>query len=63
MTITICFDRLDATEITTMLDACLLTDDEMSLGPDGWLRELHDPLPTWEVLVVDEEDHEGGNSY
>jgi len=29
------------------LENCLLTDDEMALGPDGW-RGLPDPLPTWQ---------------
>ena len=27
-------------------DACLLTDDEMALGPKGWMK-LKNPLPGW----------------
>lgn len=30
------------------LEACLLTDQEMALGPDGWLT-LDDPFPQWHV--------------
>lgn len=29
------------------LDLALLSDDEMALGPDGWLH-FNDPLPAWE---------------
>ncbi|MFJ4431689.1 zinc metallochaperone GTPase ZigA [Pseudomonas sp. NPDC089395] len=35
------FERL-----STELDACLLSDDEMALGPKGWLR-LADPFGPW----------------
>jgi len=30
-------------ELTRMLDACLLTNAEMALGPDGWAT-LEDPF-------------------
>jgi G3E family GTPase len=30
------------------LEACLLTDQEMALGPQGWL-DLDDPFPEWHV--------------
>jgi hypothetical protein len=39
-----------------MLDSCLLTDEEMSWGPEGWTTRLDDPLPPWDV---GEEDDEG----
>ncbi len=45
---------MDKTKITAMLDGCLLTDAEMELGPEGWVRELDDPLPEW-GFKVDEE--------
>jgi len=33
-------------EIETKLDACLLSDEEFSLGAQNW-REFEDPLPPW----------------
>ncbi|KND56415.1 putative metal chaperone, involved in Zn homeostasis, GTPase of COG0523 family [Candidatus Paraburkholderia kirkii] len=39
-------------------DACLLTNDEWALGPDGWHR-FADPFPAWEVEEHDH-DHEHG---
>lgn len=36
---------LDATELCTRLDACLLTDDEMALGRGAW-ASFYDPLPS-----------------
>ncbi|MBC8745271.1 MULTISPECIES: GTP-binding protein [Paraburkholderia] len=35
-------------------DACLLTDDEYALGPQGW-QQFPDPFPAWEF---DEHDHD-----
>jgi G3E family GTPase len=32
--------------VTEVLDTCLLTDDEMALGPDKW-KKLVDPFPGW----------------
>ena len=37
---------LDQSRLTDLLDACLLTDVEMGLGPDGWLA-LPDPFTPW----------------
>lgn len=37
---------LDETRTRTELETCLLTDEEMALGPDGWLG-LPDPFPAW----------------
>ncbi|XYI04228.1 GTP-binding protein [Sorangium sp. So ce1128] len=34
-------------ELTSDLDACLLTEEEMAAGPSGWSR-FNDPFPTWE---------------
>jgi hypothetical protein len=39
-----------------MLDKCLLTDEEMALGPEGWAQQFEDPLPPWDVEVHEEED-------
>ncbi|MFT4063274.1 GTP-binding protein [Paraburkholderia sp.] len=35
-------------------DACLVTDDEYALGPQGW-QQFADPFPTWDF---DEDDHD-----
>lgn len=37
---------LDRTAIVAMLDACLLTDREMALGPTRW-EAFDDPFPAW----------------
>lgn len=39
--------NIDFAELSTALDACLLTDEEMALGPMGWLR-LPDPFGPWQ---------------
>lgn len=48
---------IDADEhaLRQRLDACLLTDEEMALGPQGWL-ELDDPFPSWATHAAEEED-------
>ena len=38
--------HLDADAIRARLDACLLNDAELALGPVGW-RALRDPFPDW----------------
>ena len=45
---------MDKAAITSMLESCLLTEEEMALGPGGWAEALDDELPVWGV----EEDHE-----
>jgi hypothetical protein len=47
---------MDEPALRAMLDACLLTDKEMALGPEGWQRAFDDPLPAWEH----EDDGEDG---
>lgn len=45
------------------LDACLLTDSEMSAGPESWTT-LSDPFPSWSVHSHThhcEHDHESGD--
>lgn len=46
---------MDEAAIRAMLDACLLTDEEMALGPEAWAEQIDDPLPPW---VGDEEYEE-----
>ncbi|MBO9538981.1 zinc metallochaperone GTPase ZigA [bacterium] len=44
--------ELDQAAWTAELDACLLTDEEMALGPEAW-KQLPDPFPFWKL--ADEE--------
>lgn len=46
---------LDKQAIRSSLDACLLDDLEMRMGPMGW-RQLADPFPVWEDDQLDETD-------
>lgn len=39
---------LDEARVRAELDACLLDEGEMALGPDAW-RELPGPFPQWEL--------------
>ncbi len=50
---------LDEADLRARLAACLLTDDEMRLGPAGWAT-FNDPFPSWmsEEEVDDEETTE-----
>jgi hypothetical protein len=45
---------MDEAALRGMLDACLLTDEEMAAGPEGW-TELEDPLPEWQVALEEDE--------
>jgi G3E family GTPase len=42
-------------------DACLLTDDEYALGPQGWQQFL-DPFPAWD-FDDDDHDHDHGHHH
>jgi len=42
-------------EITKLLDACLLSDEEMKAGPEAW-KKLDDPLPKWQKMPFEYED-------
>jgi G3E family GTPase len=37
---------LDEARVRAELESCLLTDEEMAMGPDAWL-DLPDPFPAW----------------
>jgi len=43
---------IDEIAIYDSLQACLLTDDELALGPQGW-QDLEDPFPLWPLCVED----------
>ncbi|HYS62502.1 MAG TPA: GTP-binding protein [Paraburkholderia sp.] len=45
---------IDPAVWTARFDACLLTDDEYVLGPQGW-QQFTDPFPAWDF---DEDDHD-----
>ncbi len=38
---------LQPDEISALLDACLLTDAEMALGPEAWKEQFEDPFHAW----------------
>ena len=38
---------LEREEVTELLDGCLLTDAEMSIGPEGWAATFEDPFTPW----------------
>ena len=52
---------MDPEVVTAKLDECLLTDDEMELGPEGWRTAFKDPFlewrePTEEELLAEAEE-------
>ncbi len=49
--------HMDEGALRAMLDGCLLTDEEMAQGPEGWAA-LEDPLPPWEVAMEEEGEWE-----
>ena len=46
--------HMDNDAVRAAMEACLLTDKEMKLGPDAWAK-LDDPWPEWEA-DEDEDD-------
>ena len=38
---------MDEAGLRAMLDGCLLTDEEMAMGPEAWAAEFEDELPAW----------------
>jgi G3E family GTPase len=42
-------------ELRRAFKACLLSDEEFALGPEGWAK-WHDPLPDWSVDSTDDFD-------
>lgn len=49
--------EMDETDLRAKLDLCLLTDDEMMLGPEGWIQ-FDDPFPSWTATEEEEIDTE-----
>lgn len=47
--------QMDEASLRAALDECLLTDQEMGMGPKRW-SEFDDPLPHWEVSGVEDGD-------
>ena len=47
---------IDPTLWSAKFDACLLTDDEYAVGPQGW-QQFADPFPAWDF--DDDHDHDG----
>ncbi len=47
--------KLDKASIKSRLDACLLTEEEMALGPVGW-ELFEDPFPVWDFMEDDLEE-------
>jgi hypothetical protein len=45
--------EFDKTTQRQYLEACLLTDDEMKLGLEGW-KSLPDPFPAWHLEGMQE---------
>ncbi|WP_339430018.1 zinc metallochaperone GTPase ZigA [Pseudomonas taetrolens] len=43
--------HIDFTQLTSELDACLLNEDEMALGVEGW-SQLNDPFGDWHEEVT-----------
>ena len=40
-------------DLRSMLDGCLLTDEEMAMGVEGWLN-FSDPMPRWSAVHLSE---------
>lgn len=48
---------MDEAALRARLDACLLQDDELALGPQGW-ETFDDPFPVWGHIEESDEDRE-----
>ncbi len=46
---------MDVEAIRRNLDQALLTDEEMDLGPEGWVESFEDPFPIWRKRVSEVE--------
>lgn len=45
---------MDQEALTAKLNACLLTDEEMKLGPEAWLEQFEDPFYEWRAYTDEE---------
>jgi G3E family GTPase len=48
--------ELDQERVTNMLDACLITDEEMKMGPEGWQIMFSSIISSWSNNPEDKED-------
>ncbi|XP_060085286.1 zinc chaperone YciC-like, partial [Ylistrum balloti] len=48
---------MDQADLTRRLDTCLLTEEEMAVGPNGW-RLFPDPFPQWRMQDLDNTENE-----
>ena len=53
---------MDEAALRARLDACLLTDDELALGPEGWAA-FEDPFGDWVLILDDEDDDDDTGHY
>jgi hypothetical protein len=56
---------VDQRTLQSQLDACLLTDQEMANGPEGW-KNFDDPFPSWSSHAHHhhhDHDHECGHQH
>ncbi|PDW00785.1 zinc metallochaperone GTPase ZigA [Candidatus Viridilinea mediisalina] len=47
--------NMDEDDLRTRFNACLLTDDELALGPEGW-QAFADPFEAWVFVETEEEE-------
>ncbi len=45
---------MDRDKVTSKFDACLLTDEEMTLEPKMWRAKFIDPFPVWREATDEE---------
>ena len=54
---------MDKEKVEAALTKCLLTEDEMSLGPKGW-EKMEDPFKeSWEGSQAHGHDHDHSNGH
>lgn len=45
---------MDPKAVTAKFDMCLLTDEEMALGPERWKSDFNDPFYEWREVTEEE---------
>jgi len=48
--------NMKADDVRSRLEFCLLTDQELSMGPDGWADKFSDPFPEWQFDIEPQSD-------
>jgi len=54
---------MDKEQILFRLEECLLTKEELGLGPGLWEDQFEDKFEDWECQFESEEDHEHGHDH